>query len=172
VSQTIPVIVSARGGAVVRNTLLPGVIASISLLSCTSTRCSPRTVDPGGRDAELCASNRHCCCAFSFHAPATNLRGAAACVLAQPRRAIVGEWFGDTTGLAYCCCSMFTELVAIWGALLRGAVGTGFYAVIAASNGGWCSGRGAMSSARRHRLLAVQRGILARSAGVCWRARA
>jgi NitT/TauT family transport system permease protein len=50
--------------------------------------------------------------------------------------AIVGEWFGDTTGLGVLLLqAMFTEnVVAIWGALLAAALlGTGFYAVIAAA---------------------------------------
>jgi NitT/TauT family transport system permease protein len=50
--------------------------------------------------------------------------------------AIVGEWFGDTTGLGVLLLqAMFTEnVVAIWGALLAAALlGIGFYAVIAAA---------------------------------------
>jgi NitT/TauT family transport system permease protein len=50
--------------------------------------------------------------------------------------AIVGEWFGDTTGLGVLLLqAMFTEnVVALWGALLAAALlGTGFYAVIAAA---------------------------------------
>lgn len=50
--------------------------------------------------------------------------------------AIVGEWFGDTTGLGVLLLqAMFTEnVVGIWGALLAAALlGTGFYAVIAAT---------------------------------------
>jgi NitT/TauT family transport system permease protein len=50
--------------------------------------------------------------------------------------AIVGEWFGDTTGLGVLLLqAMFTEnVVAIWGALLAAALlGTGFYAVVAAA---------------------------------------
>lgn len=50
--------------------------------------------------------------------------------------AIVGEWFGDTTGLGVLLLqAMFTEnVVAIWGALLAAALlGTGFYAVVAAT---------------------------------------
>jgi NitT/TauT family transport system permease protein len=49
--------------------------------------------------------------------------------------AIVGEWFGDTTGLGVLLLqAMFTEnFVALWGALLASALlGTGFYAVVAA----------------------------------------
>jgi NitT/TauT family transport system permease protein len=49
--------------------------------------------------------------------------------------AIVGEWFGDTTGLGVLLLqAMFTEnVVAIWGALLASALlGTSFYAVVAA----------------------------------------
>jgi len=49
--------------------------------------------------------------------------------------AIVGEWFGDTTGLGVLLLqAMFTEnVVAIWAALLASAVlGAGFYAVVAA----------------------------------------
>jgi NitT/TauT family transport system permease protein len=50
--------------------------------------------------------------------------------------AMVGEWFGDTTGLGVLLLqAMFTEnVVAIWGALLAAALlGTGFYAVVAAA---------------------------------------
>jgi NitT/TauT family transport system permease protein len=50
--------------------------------------------------------------------------------------AIVGEWFGDTTGLGVLLLqAMFTEnVVAIWGALLASALlGTTFYAVVAAA---------------------------------------
>lgn len=50
--------------------------------------------------------------------------------------AIVGEWFGDTTGLGVLLLqAMYTENVtAIWAALLASAVlGTGFYAVVAAA---------------------------------------
>ena len=50
--------------------------------------------------------------------------------------AIVGEWFGDTTGLGVLLLqAMFTEnVVAIWGALLASALlGTSFYAVVAAA---------------------------------------
>jgi NitT/TauT family transport system permease protein len=50
--------------------------------------------------------------------------------------AIVGEWFGDTTGLGVLLLqAMFTEnVVAIWGALLAAALlGTGFYAAVAAA---------------------------------------
>jgi NitT/TauT family transport system permease protein len=49
--------------------------------------------------------------------------------------AIVGEWFGDTTGLGVLLLqAMYTEnVVAIWGALLVSALlGTGFYACVAA----------------------------------------
>jgi NitT/TauT family transport system permease protein len=50
--------------------------------------------------------------------------------------AIVGEWFGDTTGLGVLLLqAMFTEnVVAIWGALLAAALlGTSFYAIVAAT---------------------------------------
>jgi NitT/TauT family transport system permease protein len=50
--------------------------------------------------------------------------------------AIVGEWFGDTTGLGVLLLqAMYSEnVVAIWGALLAAALlGTGFYAVVAAA---------------------------------------
>jgi NitT/TauT family transport system permease protein len=50
--------------------------------------------------------------------------------------AIVGEWFGDTTGIGVLLLqAMFTEnMVAIWGALLAAALlGTNFYAVVAAA---------------------------------------
>ena len=50
--------------------------------------------------------------------------------------AIVGEWFGDTTGIGVLLLqAMFTEnVVALWGALLAAALlGTGFYAVVAAA---------------------------------------
>jgi NitT/TauT family transport system permease protein len=50
--------------------------------------------------------------------------------------AIVGEWFGDTTGIGVLLLqAMFTEnMVAIWGALLAAALlGTSFYAVVAAA---------------------------------------
>ncbi len=50
--------------------------------------------------------------------------------------AIVGEWFGDTTGLGVLLLqAMYTEnVVAIWGALLVSALlGTGFYACVAAA---------------------------------------
>ena len=49
--------------------------------------------------------------------------------------AIVGEWFGDTTGVGVMLLqAMFTENVpAMWAALLAAALlGTGFYAVVAA----------------------------------------
>jgi NitT/TauT family transport system permease protein len=48
--------------------------------------------------------------------------------------AIVGEWFGDITGLGVLLLqAMYTEnVVAIWGALLASALlGTGFYACVA-----------------------------------------
>jgi NitT/TauT family transport system permease protein len=48
--------------------------------------------------------------------------------------AIVGEWFGDTTGLGVLLLqAMYTEnVVAIWAALLVSAfLGTGFYAAVA-----------------------------------------
>jgi NitT/TauT family transport system permease protein len=50
--------------------------------------------------------------------------------------AIVGEWFGDTTGLGVLLLqAMFTEnVVGIWGALLACALlGTSFYAAVAAA---------------------------------------
>jgi NitT/TauT family transport system permease protein len=50
--------------------------------------------------------------------------------------AIVGEWFGDTTGIGVLLLqAMFTEnMVAIWAALLAAALlGTSFYAVVAAA---------------------------------------
>jgi NitT/TauT family transport system permease protein len=50
--------------------------------------------------------------------------------------AIVGEWFGDTTGLGVLLLqAMFTEnVVAMWGALIASALlGTSFYAVVAAA---------------------------------------
>ena len=50
--------------------------------------------------------------------------------------AIVGEWFGDTTGLGVLLLqAMYTEnVVGLWGALLASALlGTGFYAVVAAT---------------------------------------
>jgi NitT/TauT family transport system permease protein len=50
--------------------------------------------------------------------------------------AIVGEWFGDTTGLGVLLLqAMYTEnVVAIWGALLSTALlGAGFYAMVAAA---------------------------------------
>ena len=50
--------------------------------------------------------------------------------------AIVGEWFGDTTGIGVLLLqALFTEnVVALWGALLAAALlGTGFYAVVAAA---------------------------------------
>jgi NitT/TauT family transport system permease protein len=49
--------------------------------------------------------------------------------------AIVGEWFGDTTGLGVLLLqAMFTEnIVALWAAILCcAALGAGFYAVVAA----------------------------------------
>lgn len=49
--------------------------------------------------------------------------------------AIVGEWFGDTTGLGVLLLqAMYNEnVVALWAAILCAAVlGTGFYAVVAA----------------------------------------
>jgi NitT/TauT family transport system permease protein len=50
--------------------------------------------------------------------------------------AIVGEWFGDTTGLGVLLLqAMYTEnVVALWGALLASALlGTGFFAVVTAA---------------------------------------
>ena len=50
--------------------------------------------------------------------------------------AIVGEWFGDTTGLGVLLLqAMYTEnVVTLWGALLASALlGTGFYAAVAAT---------------------------------------
>jgi NitT/TauT family transport system permease protein len=50
--------------------------------------------------------------------------------------AIVGEWFGDTTGLGVLLLqAMFTEnVVGIWGALLASALlGTSFYGIVAAA---------------------------------------
>ena len=50
--------------------------------------------------------------------------------------AIVGEWFGDTTGLGVLLLqAMYTEnVVGLWAAILCAAVlGTGFYAAVAAA---------------------------------------
>ena len=50
--------------------------------------------------------------------------------------AIVGEWFGDTTGIGVLLLqAMYTEdVVRLWAAILCAAVlGTGFYAVVAAA---------------------------------------
>ena len=79
--------------------------------------------------------------------------------------AIVGEWFGDTTGLGVLLLqAMFTEnVVGLWAApcWLRPCSGTGFYGLVAAGRtAARVLERRAMSRALASPSLAVQRGIL------------
>jgi NitT/TauT family transport system permease protein len=142
VSQTIPVI--AFGALVVLwfgNTLLAKAIIAFYLTFfpvTVNTLLGLETVDP--KQVALMrsfgASNRQLLLRLQLPTALPQifvaLRLAASLSLVG---AIVGEWFGDTTGLGVLLLqAMFTEnVVAIWGALLAAALlGTGFYAVVAA----------------------------------------
>ncbi|MBP1094180.1 ABC transporter permease [Bradyrhizobium diazoefficiens] len=142
VSQTIPVI--AFGALVVLwfgNTLLAKAIIAFYLTFfpvTVNTLLGLETVDP--KQVALMhsfgASNRQLLLRLQLPTALPQifvaLRLAASLSLVG---AIVGEWFGDTTGLGVLLLqAMFTEnVVAIWAALLAAALlGTGFYAVVAA----------------------------------------
>jgi len=142
VSQTIPVI--AFGALVVLwfgNTLLAKAIIAFYLTFfpvTVNTLLGLEAVDP--KQVALMrsfgASNRQLLLRLQLPTALPQifvaLRLAASLSLVG---AIVGEWFGDTTGLGVLLLqAMFTEnVVAIWGALLAAALlGTGFYAVVAA----------------------------------------
>lgn len=143
VSQTIPVI--AFGALVVLwfgNTLLAKAVIAFYLTFfpvTVNTLLGLETVDP--RQVALMrsfgASNRQLLLRLQLPTALPQifvaLRLASSLSLVG---AIVGEWFGDTTGLGVLLLqAMFTEnVVAIWGALLAAALlGTGFYAVVAAA---------------------------------------
>jgi NitT/TauT family transport system permease protein len=142
VSQTIPVI--AFGALVVLwfgNTLLAKAVIAFYLTFfpvTVNTLLGLETVDP--KQVALMrsfgASNRQILLRLQLPTALPQifvaLRLAASLSLVG---AIVGEWFGDTTGLGVLLLqAMFTEnVVAIWGALLAAALlGTSFYAVVAA----------------------------------------
>lgn len=142
VSQTIPVI--AFGALVVLwfgNTLIAKAIIAFYLTFfpvTVNTLLGLETVDP--KQVALMrsfgASNRQLLLRLQLPTALPQifvaLRLAASLSLVG---AIVGEWFGDTTGLGVLLLqAMFTEnVVAIWAALLAAALlGTGFYAVVAA----------------------------------------
>jgi len=143
VSQTIPVI--AFGALVVLwfgNTLLAKAVIAFYLTFfpvTVNTLLGLETVDP--RQVALMrsfgASNRQLLLRLQLPTALPQifvaLRLASSLSLVG---AIVGEWFGDTTGLGVLLLqAMFTEnFVAIWGALLAAALlGTGFYAIVAAT---------------------------------------
>jgi NitT/TauT family transport system permease protein len=143
VSQTIPVI--AFGALVVLwfgNTLLAKAVIAFYLTFfpvTVNTLLGFETVDP--RQVALMrsfgASNRQLLLRLQLPTALPQifvaLRLASSLSLVG---AIVGEWFGDTTGLGVLLLqAMFTEnVVAIWAALLAAALlGTGFYAVVAAA---------------------------------------
>ena len=143
VSQTIPVI--AFGALVVLwfgNTLLAKAVIAFYLTFfpvTVNTLLGLETVDP--KQVALMksfgASNRQLLLRLQLPTALPQifvaLRLASSLSLVG---AIVGEWFGDTTGLGVLLLqAMFTEnVVAIWGALLAAALlGTGFYAVVAAT---------------------------------------
>ncbi|MET0219417.1 MAG: ABC transporter permease [Tardiphaga sp.] len=142
VSQTIPVI--AFGALVVLwfgNTLLAKAIISFYLTFfpvTVNTLLGLETVDP--RQVALMrsfgASKRQLLLRLQFPTALPQifvaLRLAASLSLVG---SVVGEWFGDTTGLGVLLLQgMYTEnVVALWAALLAAALlGTGFYAVVAA----------------------------------------
>jgi NitT/TauT family transport system permease protein len=143
VSQTIPVI--AFGALVVLwfgNTLLAKAVIAFYLTFfpvTVNTLLGLETVDP--KQVALMksfgASNRQLLLRLQLPTALPQifvaLRLASSLSLVG---AIVGEWFGDTTGLGVLLLqAMFTEnVVAIWGALLASALlGTSFYAVVAAA---------------------------------------
>jgi len=142
VSQTIPVI--AFGALVVLwfgNTLLAKAVIAFYLTFfpvTVNTLLGLETVDP--KQVALMrsfgASNRQLLMRLQLPTALPQifvaLRLAASLSLVG---AIVGEWFGDTTGLGvFLLEAVSTEnVVAIWAALLAAALlGTGFYALIAA----------------------------------------
>lgn len=143
VSQTIPVI--AFGALVVLwfgNTLLAKAVIAFYLTFfpvAVNTQLGLESVDP--RQVALMksfgASNRQLLLRLQLPTALPQifvaLRLASSLSLVG---AIVGEWFGDTTGLGVLLLqAMYTEnVVAIWGALLASALlGTGFYACVAAA---------------------------------------
>jgi len=143
VSQTIPVI--AFGALVVLwfgNTLLAKAVIAFYLTFfpvTVNTLLGLETVDP--KQVALMrsfgASNRQLLLRLQLPTALPQifvaLRLASSLSLVG---AIVGEWFGDTTGLGVLLLqAMYTEnVVAIWGALLAAALlGTGCYAVVAAA---------------------------------------
>jgi NitT/TauT family transport system permease protein len=141
VSQTIPVI--AFGALVVLwfgNTLFAKAVIAFYLTFfpvTVNTLLGLESVDP--RQAALLrsfgASNRQLLLRLQFPTALPQifvaLRLGSSLSLVG---AIVGEWFGDTTGLGVLLLqAMYNEnFVAIWAALLVSALlGTGFYAVVA-----------------------------------------
>jgi NitT/TauT family transport system permease protein len=143
VSQTIPVI--AFGALVVLwfgNTLLAKAVIAFYLTFfpvTVNTLLGLETVDPKlvALMKSFGASNRQLLLRLQLPTALPHifvaLRLASSLSLVG---AIVGEWFGDTTGIGVLLLqAMFTEnVVALWGALLAAALlGTGFYAVVAAA---------------------------------------
>jgi NitT/TauT family transport system permease protein len=143
VSQTIPVI--AFGALVVLwfgNTLLAKAVIAFYLTFfpvTVNTLLGLETVDP--KQVALMksfgASNRQLLLRLQLPTALPQIFGALRLASSLSLvGAIVGEWFGDTTGLGVLLLqAMFTEnVVAIWGALLASALlGTSFYAVVAAA---------------------------------------
>ncbi|WP_246785025.1 ABC transporter permease [Bradyrhizobium sp. S69] len=143
VSQTIPVI--AFGALVVLwfgNTLLAKAVIAFYLTFfpvTVNTLLGLETVDPKlvALMKSFGASNRQLLLRLQLPTALPHifvaLRLASSLSLVG---AIVGEWFGDTTGIGVLLLqAMYTEnVVALWGALLAAALlGTGFYAVVAAA---------------------------------------
>jgi NitT/TauT family transport system permease protein len=143
VSQTIPVI--AFGALVVLwfgNTLLAKAVIAFYLTFfpvTVNTLLGLETVDPKqiALMKSFGASNRQLLLRLQLPTALPQifvaLRLASSLSLVG---AIVGEWFGDTTGLGVLLLqAMFTEnVVAMWGALLASALlGTSFYALVAAA---------------------------------------
>jgi NitT/TauT family transport system permease protein len=143
VSQTIPVI--AFGALVVLwfgNTLLAKAVIAFYLTFfpvTVNTLLGLETVDPKlvALMRSFGASNRQLLLRLQLPTALPHifvaLRLASSLSLVG---AIVGEWFGDTTGIGVLLLqAMYTEnVVALWGALLAAALlGTGFYAVVAAA---------------------------------------
>jgi NitT/TauT family transport system permease protein len=143
VSQTIPVI--AFGALVVLwfgNTLFAKAVIAFYLTFfpvAVNTLLGLESVDPGrvALMRSFGASKRQLLLRLQFPTALPQifvaLRLASSLSLVG---AIVGEWFGDTTGLGVLLLqAMYTEnVVTLWGALLASALlGTGFYAAVAAT---------------------------------------
>jgi NitT/TauT family transport system permease protein len=143
VSQTIPVI--AFGALVVLwfgNTLFAKAVIAFYLTFfpvAVNTLLGLELIDPGqvALMKSFGASSRQLLLRLQFPTALPQifvaLRLASSLSLVG---AIVGEWFGDTTGLGVLLLqAMYTEnVVALWSALLASALlGTGFYATVAAA---------------------------------------